>query len=121
MAVLAAIVGYLTPLKFSGRALLMDELRQDGIPLGTIPESCITEIVAEAVHGARLLAKYQAREVHGVMMRRIQSKSSHIAEALMYRKPQWGGDRMSAYDRAQIVEVLTRHGVVVPQPQERRA
>ncbi|HEX3665276.1 MAG TPA: hypothetical protein VHU23_08590 [Rhizomicrobium sp.] len=105
------IIGYLTPVELSGRALLRDELKQDGVPTGTIPESCIHEIVEESVRAARLLAEHQRRQVHGAMMNLIQYRSSLIAEVLGFRKPHWRA--MMDSDRNEIVSLLSRHGVLI--------
>ena len=112
----AAIVGYFVPLELASKTLLMQELKGYGVP--ALPLPCIEELAAFQLLMARQTAKFGRGNVRGNLVSGTEFLAEYIAE-IMGRCPIAYDGPVYRERRAQIADVLVRHGVQLPGPLSR--
>lgn len=110
---LKIVLAQAVPPEVSGRALLKQELKRNGVDISRIPDRAIDEIVQHCLSGARGIAMMNQLASHGRtedknwranLVRQIQAHVPLIQNIL-------AGGRPSPVDE-KIREILVRNGVV---------
>jgi hypothetical protein len=104
------LIGFLLPIRFTGRHYLAKQLRMQGVDTRKIPDACMQEMADIAISQHRIVGEMTNKEWRTQVPQALEHQAVVIAE-IFENVPMVGV--MSDY-ASQFREVLNRHGVRVP-------
>lgn len=106
------LVGWLVPIRYSGRRLLRLELLNNGVDIQKIPSACLDELAEQAIRTGKNIALLRGGNIRNEVVGQIEGEA--VAIALILIPPNREIDRVDQDYRRRFVPILERHGVQVP-------
>ena len=113
--ILHAVIGLVTPVEVSGRALFRVKLVEFGVDVEKIPQACSDELADQAITVAKKASRLTGHLQRHVVAQ-VEGWANMVATVLKTREERFFQDKVGPEFRSQIVPVLKRYGITVPPP-----
>ena len=106
-------LAFLLPLSWAGNTLLIQELRERGVPVGEIPSRCLSELTLQHIHVARGCRKMtRSINVRLMLVGLITDTADQMALIYGKRPATRNDQQMPVVEaRQRLLNTLNRYGV----------